>query len=236
MKNNIISENIGRGFQEIFDLENNPTTVEELRSMILKSHQQKNLERTMLAWIARHYIEHDFFPSSELISRELHMDLPLVHKTLEALKSKGMITMVENEEITGAYGVSIQPTRHSFYLDHRPLHVWCAIDSLGIPLVLNKHTTVHSKCSHCKSHIDIKIEGGALGPHDQNIVVFVGFRGDVLEKVSEDFCPYINFFCSNEHLESWKTKNLSVQGMGLDLQTASEISKNIFLPLGSALR
>jgi len=235
--NNItISESIGRGFQEIFDLENSPTTMKELQSMILKSHQQKNLERTTLAWIAWHYIEHNFFPSSEIISRELHIDLPLVHKTLEALESKGILTVGENKEITGAYGVSSQPTWHSFYLDHKPIHVWCAIDSLGIPLVLNKHTTVHSKCSHCKFGIDIKIEGGALGQHDQNIVVFVGFRGDVLEKVSEDFCPYINFFCSDKHLESWKTKNPSVKGMGLDLQTASEISKNIFLPLGSTLR
>lgn len=232
MNNNIISESIGLGFKKIFDLDKSPKTIEDLQSLIIRSHYEKNLERTILALTARHYIEYGSFPSLEVISKELQIDLFLVRDTLNLLESKGIVTFGENEKINGSYGVSGSPTSHSFSLDHKPIHVWCAIDSLGIPLVLNKHTKVHSKCSHCKSQIDIKIEGGKLGQYNHNIVMFVGFKGNVQEKVSEDFCPYINFFCSNEHLDNWKNNNPLAIGINLDLPTAAELSKSIFMPLG----
>ncbi|MBI1829242.1 MAG: hypothetical protein HY223_01950, partial [Thaumarchaeota archaeon] len=66
MNNNIISESIGLGFKKIFDLDKSPKTIEDLQSLIIRSHYEKNLERTILALTARHYIEYGSFPSLEV--------------------------------------------------------------------------------------------------------------------------------------------------------------------------
>ncbi len=224
-----IEKNARSGFRLIFDLEKQPETIDELQSLVLQSHQTKKFERTVLAWIARYYLEHGSFPSTETISKELEIDLTTLQEILNSSKNKGILTLDNENKISGAYGVSSTSTSHSFSINDRKVHVWCAIDSLGIPLVLNQRSEINSKCLYCKTPINITLNGGNLGKFDPNVVVFVGFSGDV-QKISEDFCPYINYFCSMEHLQEWKKKHLTAKGVNMTIPMAAKLSKNIFLP------
>ncbi len=225
-----IDENVRSGFKLIFDLEKLPETIDELQSLVLESHKIKKFERTALAWIAKYYLEHNFFPSEETISKELNFDLKTLREILYSSRNKGVLTFDKENKITGAYGVSSLPTSHSFSINDRKIHVWCAIDSLGIPFVLNKDAKIQSKCLHCKDLIDITIHGDKLEKFDPKVMVFVGFSGEVQKKISEDFCPYINYFCSTEHLQEWKKKHHAVKGVDLTLLVAVQLSKSIFLP------
>ncbi len=224
-----IDENARSGFKLIFDLIEQPETIEDLQSLVLQSHQVKKFERTILAWIARYYIEQGFFPSEETISKELNSDLKTLNEILHSARDKGMLTFDNENKITGAYGVSSLPTSHSFFINDRRIHVWCAIDSLGIPLVLNENTEIQSKCRYCKEPISIVIHGNNLEKFNPNIIVFVGFSGEV-QKASEDFCPYINYFCSMEHLQEWKKNRSTVKGVSMTIPMAGRLSQSIFLP------
>lgn len=223
-----IDEDARSGFRLIFDLEKQPETLDELQSLVLESHQSKKFERTVLAWIARYYLKHGLFPSNETISKELNIDLKSIQEIINSAKNKGILTLDEGR-ITGTYGVSGMPTSHSFSIHDKKIHVWCAIDSLGIPLVLHQDSEIHSRCLYCKTPINVTTQGGELEKFDSNVLVFVGFSGEI-QKISEDFCPYINYFCSTKHLQEWKENHSGVKGISMTLPMAAQLSKSIFLP------
>ncbi|MHB8603069.1 MAG: organomercurial lyase [Nitrosotalea sp.] len=229
-----ISKSVGTGLQKIFGLNRTPKNLEELQLLILKSHDSNKSERTVLAWIGRHYVEFGVFPTSEKITKELNIDSATVQELLQKFERKGFITFGKNGEINGAYGVTSSDTPHSIAFGNKSVHVWCAIDSLGIPLTLNKHASISSKCAYCKSPVNVRIEYQKLAEYNSDMVVFMGFAGNIQKKVSENFCPYINFFCSNQHLDQWKKNKSSVQGISLDLPTAVELSKHLFVPWGES--
>lgn len=228
-----IAKSVGVGLQKIFGLDKTPRNLEQLQLLILKSHDSNKSERSALVWIARHYVEFGTFPVSEKISKELAMDPTIVQELLQKFEKKGHLILAENGEISGAYGVSSTATSHSIVFGNKPVHVWCAIDSLGIPLTLNRDASVNSRCLYCKSPVNIKIEEQKLAEYNPETVIFMGFAGNI-QKVSEDFCPHTNFFCSGEHLDQWKKNRSSVQGVSLDLQSAAEISKYLFKPFGES--
>ncbi len=231
--NSDIAKSVGVGLQKIFGLEKTPRNLEQLQSLILKSHDSNKAERSTLAWIARHYVEFGTFPTTEEISKELAMNPAIVEELLREFEKKGYLTSAESGEINGAYGVSSTATPHSIVFGNKPVHVWCAIDSLGIPLTLNRDASVNSKCLYCKSPVSIRIEGQRLAEYNPNTIIFMGFDSNI-QKVSEDFCPHINFFCSGEHLDQWKKNRSSIQGVSLDLQSAAEISRYLFKPFGES--
>lgn len=84
-----ISESVGTGLQKIFGLDRTPKNLEDLQSLILKSHDSNKSERIVLAWIARYYVEFGLFPTSEKITKELNIDSATVQELLRKFERKG---------------------------------------------------------------------------------------------------------------------------------------------------
>lgn len=224
----LIPDDVGAGIKRIFDLERTPTSLDDLNFLIQRSHDRKNEELAVLNHIGRHFIENGVFPRLDAITKDLDIEASRLDQTVSMLEGRGYLTFGKNGEIVGACGMSASPTSHLFYLGDRPVNVWCAIDALGIPLVLGVTADVKSKCSYCRNKIDIKTRGGDLEEYNNDNLVFVGFSGKMEGKIVKDLCPYLNFFCSLEHLQEWKKDRPDIQGMGLSLPVAAELSRVIF--------
>jgi hypothetical protein len=156
------------------------------------------------------------------------MEILQLNLIIKKFEDSGFVTLDKNGKINGAYGMSVSSTSHSFYFGDRAVNVWCAIDALGIPMVLGIKAEIRSKCSHCGNKISIKIREKNLEEYKNDIVVFVGFSGEIEGKIIKDLCPYLNFFCSIEHLQEWKKNKSNVRGMSLSLPIAAELSKLVF--------
>jgi hypothetical protein len=225
---NSISEDVAAGIQKIFDLERQPTSLEDLNSLIQRSHEGKNKDLVILGYIGRYFIEKGVFPSLDLVAKEFGIELLQLNQIIKKFEDRGFMTFDKNGEINGAYGMSLSSTQHSFYFGDRAVNVWCAIDAMGIPMVLGIKAEVRSKCSHCSNKISIKIREKNLEEYKNDTVVFVGFSGEIEGKIIKDLCPYLNFFCSIEHLQEWKKNKPNVLGMSMGLPIATELSKMVF--------
>ncbi|MFY9300583.1 MAG: alkylmercury lyase family protein [Candidatus Nitrosotenuis sp.] len=225
---NMIPDDVGIGIKRIFDLERVPTSFNDLNSLIQRSHDRKSEDLAVLSYIGRHFIENKVFPHLDLVAKDLDIEPSRLNQIVSVLEGSGYLTFGKNVEIVGACGMSASSTSHLFYLGDRPINVWCAIDALGIPLVLGINAEVKSKCSHCGDKIGIKTRGGDLEEYNNDNLVFVGFSGKMEGKIVKDLCPYLNFFCSLEHLQEWKKSRPDIRGMGLSLPVAAELSKIIF--------
>ena len=181
----------------------------------------------VLAFVTRHFLEKGIFPKLSKIANVLGLTIKETTQTLRTWERKGVIILGPRLNVRGAGGLSREKTMHFFLKDGRRVFVWCAMDALGIPLSAGVSTTVHSQCAQCKSPIRIGIKPPKIVNYDDNIQFFAGCR-ITKGKTIEDVCPYINFFCSTNHLRKWRSQNKKVTGLSLDLPRASEFSNKYF--------
>lgn len=134
-----------------------------------------------------------------------------------------------NREITHAYPFSNESTSHRVQLANGPqAYAMCAIDALGMPLMLKRDAKIRSACAHCGGEIQLQVEAGQIAQHcPEGLVVWLP---TVREKcvVATDLCPELNFFCSPEHLTRWSTNHPEQSGQLLTLTQALEYGRRTF--------
>jgi len=97
------------------------------------------------------------------------------------LDEKDLI-LVQDGQVTVAYPFSSTPTAFRVVPpDGRQRYAVCAIDALGIPVLLDQLATIHSRCHHCREPLDLRVKPD--GPvRDTDVMVWVGERGDIRKK------------------------------------------------------
>lgn len=130
-----------------------------------------------------------------------------VDRTIEKLASADILTR-KGGEIVSAYPFSARQTRHRVVFDDgREVYALCATDAMGIHFMLNGGITVISRCPWCEGETKVKVGNGRIESHEpEGMLEFVSGQ-ERCGCTAETCCPYINFFCSEEHLASWKEKN-----------------------------
>lgn len=152
-----------------------------------------------------------------------------VSRWVEKLEAADILTR-RGEEIVSAYPFSAQETRHQVEFDGgRRVYALCATDALGIHFMLNEPITVLSRCPWCESEMKIKVGNGRVESHEpEGLMEFVSER-ERCGCTAETCCPYINFFCSEDHLARWKEKNPGLaEGEAYSLNEALQHGKMIF--------
>ncbi len=169
-------------------------------------------------------------PAAQTIVETMKLpSIESVHRFLERLDKADILT-VEGGEIVSAYPFSAKPTRHKVvFPDGHEIYSLCATDALGIHFMLGEDISVRSRCPECegKMRIDVK-DGKIVSSEPESIVEFVS-SGDHCGCTAKTFCPYMNFFCSKEHVEKWREKNpASARGEMYQLHQVLEHGKYIF--------
>jgi hypothetical protein len=126
------------------------------------------------------------------------------------------------QQIVSIYPLSLAPTKHQVVLeDGKRLFAMCAIDALGMPNMFDKNVKVISECEWCKQEITLEIKDGEVSRRSHPHILVWNLERQQGPS-AQTCCPWVNFFCSDEHLRKWEDKNsdLSKKGYSEPLEQA----------------
>ena len=154
-----------------------------------------------------------------------------VTRICRTLAEKDLIVWEEAEQrVQSAYPFSGLPTAHTVHLKNgTKAFALCAIDALGMPVMLGQVADIVSLCAHCHVSVKVAVARGGLGQyHPRNSVAWFPLAEDVCCPVAESRCPDINFFCSPEHQDAWWQARDRPDGLALTMTEAFEAGREIF--------
>lgn len=135
----------------------------------------------------------------------------------------------ESGQILSAYPFSSVPTAHRITPEDNPeVYAMCAIDALGTSFMFDLDAVIQSSCQHCKKEITIHISDGSLSlaVPDEIVVVYAIASANCC--AATDQCPYINFFCSVEHAQTWQTSQPHLNSKVMSLAHAVDAGRVTF--------
>jgi len=132
-----------------------------------------------------------------------------VEAALTRLHTAGAVYLADGR-IRAAYPLSGVPTRHRLSIGRATTYVNCAIDALGVPFMVDEPVRIESECAQCGRPVAVQMRGDAVLAADPAapVVLYVAPGGcceagpAVLTR-----CPYINFFCDDEHATRWQASH-----------------------------
>jgi alkylmercury lyase len=136
--------------------------------------------------------------------------------------------------IAYAYPFTGGGTEHCVRLGEYGLHVLCAVDALGVGALYRQDVRVESSCRFCGADVRIttRRRGTALGgiAPDSTVIWYDTTYADGCAATS--CCPYIAFFCSDEHLRRWRLSQAgNRQGCRLSPREGLQIGRALFGPV-----
>jgi len=161
-----------------------------------------------------------------------------VRDLIAKLKARDMVVLDrDGTKLAGAYPFIDRVTEHRMKLGETNLHAMCAIDALGMGAMLGTDVVIESACRSCGApiHIETRDKGMTLADHSpRGAVVWTGIQyAD--RCVADTLCTVMAFFCSDEHLDSWRDgQNPKPNGFRLSLDEGLQMGKAIFMPLLAA--
>lgn len=169
-------------------------------------------------------------PPQSAIQRMFELSSQDIEDTLAHLEALGAIYRdPTTRAILAAYPFSATPTAHRVvFRDGRTVFAMCAIDALGMPVMLNEDAYIASECAYCGQDIRIGVRQNALveaAPPDAR--VWYAWESDCCIAALEQ-CPAINFFCSPDHLAAWRAGHPHARGGDLTLDEAFAHGRAVF--------
>jgi hypothetical protein len=154
-----------------------------------------------------------------------------VLRIFRRLAEKDLIVWDEAEQrVQSAYPFSGFPTAHTVHLKDGPaIFALCAVDALGMPLMLGQAADIVSCCVQCHTPVEVAVAPKGLGQYrPTESVVWFPLAADVCCPVAQSRCPDINFFCSPEHRDAWWQARGRPEGLSMTMAEAFEAGREIF--------
>lgn len=161
-----------------------------------------------------------------------------VRGLIAKLAARDMVVLdPDGTTLVGAYPFIDRKTEHRVQLGDNTVHAMCAIDALGAGAMLGTDTAIVSACRSCGAPVRVRTrdKGTALSDHaPTSAVVWTGIQ--YADRCAADsLCTVMAFFCSDEHLESWRAAQEPVpKGYRLSMDEGLQMGKAIFMPLLAA--
>lgn len=198
------------------------------------NHYRHDLDRIRTA-ILEGFVETSRAPSLSSLSATTGVKSDRLLLKLNDLKERDLIVLSESgEAVTGAYPFTESSTEHRVHLDSQVLNAMCAIDALGVGAMVGKDVTIESSCRACAApvHVETAHRGTALDAYiPESAVVWIGdqYAGGC---GATSLCTTIAFFCSDEHLLSWRdSAGSGIAGHRLSVDEAHQIGRAVFGPM-----
>lgn len=138
------------------------------------------------------------------------------------------LVLLQHGRVVLAYPLSGAPTAFRVVLaDGGGCHAVCAVDALGVAPMLGQPVTIRSRCHHCGEPLEITVHPD--GPRgSEEVMVWVGSRGDIRTRACTSICLTLNFFRSEEHLGRWREVEPETPGAAASLGEAFRVGAEIF--------
>ncbi len=151
---------------------------------------------------------------------------------MDRLWKRDLIVLDEADgTIMGAYPFTERAAGHRVRLGGRELNAMCAIDALGAGAMCRTDSEIESSCLFCGAGIRVATQkkGAVLESYSPSgAIVWSGIEyADRCSATS--LCSVLSFFCSDEHLLSWREANPDAEGFKLSLEEALEVGRAIFM-------
>jgi hypothetical protein len=168
-------------------------------------------------------------PTIEELQLKMEKTTEEIIHILDELEQKDVLLRRKGtQEIVSIYPVSLTSTEHQvIFEDGKKLFAMCALDAVGIPSLFKINARVDSRCEWGteKTFIEIRDEKIAAKSHPD---ILIWNTDEIIIPAAETCCPLMNFFCTEEHLKKWESKNseLSKIGQGILLEQAYPENKD----------
>ena len=188
--------------------------------------------------ILEHYGKSGEAPSMAALTGATGLARDVLGELIGKLESRDMVVLDPGgRAIVGAYPFTERDTGHRVRLGDRLLNAMCAIDALGAGAMYNTDATIDSTCPACGGaiHVETRDNGAALAAFSPSgAVVWSGIQY-FDSCAAESLCTVIAFFCSDEHLVTWRNaKHPGGKGVRLSMDEGLQVGKAIFTPLLAA--
>ncbi len=202
-----------------------------MNQAMLTSSQVRQVYHHLLV----HFFQTGHPPAPENIPGALYLSDSAVERALDQIEAQGGIYRDPTTgKILAAYPFSAKPTDHIVrFAGGHSVYAMCAIDALGMPVMLNADAMIESKCAHCGKEIRVVVRDNALMEYTPQETRVWYIQADACCVAALEQCPSINFFCSPEHLAAWRAQNASERGEEFDVPGAFVRGREVF---GNLLR
>jgi hypothetical protein len=132
--------------------------------------------------------------------------------------------------IVSTYPFSARPTEHTVVVDDvTELHAMCAVDALGIPVMLHRDGVIHSADPSTGRPIRIEVSslGDVLMADPPNAMIVCAVAGGAAPP-SIRCCPLVNAFESSTTAERFLGSHPELSGSILSLDDAAACSRVVF--------
>jgi hypothetical protein len=156
-------------------------------------------------------------PTLVEMEKDLHVGRNFIVGILRYLEAKGALRLdPATFRIVDAYPYSAVPTEHRAVLESGgQVYCMCAIDAFYVPFLAESDVAIYSRCFHCQSEIEIRVER-------QKISVAKPATSVIWDSAASYDCPRTNFFCNEEHLLQWRDSAPGEPGKACSLDAALE--------------
>lgn len=140
-----------------------------------------------------------------------------VREAAEKVASVGKAE-IDGTHVVGMEGLSTRRTQHCISIEGVDLCTWCAYDIVGIAASLGSDASGTTRCGMCDGGIEVEIRNG--DPRESSVVGW--FPNETCSNVRAEFCPSALFFCTTEHLDTWRLSCGAGRGEALDLRALAQ--------------
>ncbi|MFB9485329.1 alkylmercury lyase family protein [Streptomyces filamentosus] len=171
--------------------------------------------------------------AAEMESAAVPFGVPAA-EVLAELASEDFLTLDDAGHIQAAYPFSAVPTEHAVQIADGPT-VWsmCAIDALGIPVMLDTDALITSTDPVTGEPVRVEFTNGKTTWQPATAVVYYGARPGT-GPAAAVCCGYLRFFTTRATAEQWSCQQADLSGAVLDQAEAERLGADIFGPLMSA--
>jgi alkylmercury lyase len=181
--------------------------------------------------VLRHFVASGGPPSaSQLESCASVAEIDL-HEALALLRQHDLVHQAASGDIEVAYPFSGRPTDHQVSLpDGTRVFAMCALDALGIPLMIDSDATVDSVDPQTRRHVTVRRRGQEWSWQPDSAVVLLAWTDGTCARAF-GLCQSTNFHADAEAAERWLASAPTVTGMALDHDTAVALAARSFATL-----
>jgi alkylmercury lyase len=133
--------------------------------------------------------------------------------------------------VLGFSGLTLRPTAHSFHVEGRHLHTWCAWDTLFLPSMLGITAHVRSTCPVSGRRVQLAVAPDRV-EHAEPPGIRVSFPPPANTNTADitgTFCCHVHFLAGADAARTWQGTH--PEGHVLDLTAAFELGCRTTAPL-----
>ncbi len=178
------------------------------------------------------YAEDGRAPSRSALAERVGLSETAIPPLLEDLRQRDLVVL-DDERIVGAYPFTDRDRGHRVTLDRHVLNAMCAVDALGIGVMMDGDIASASSCRHCAAPIRIttRERGRALADVEPRMAVMwqsVRYDGAC---AANSLCATTAFFCSDDDLTAWlRERSADEPGFRLSIEEGLQAGRALFGP------